>query len=654
MLYLKKAEIKNFRLLSSVEMDFDESLTVLVGKNNTGKTSLMDFLSLLSDCDGRKLDFNDVPVKLRSELYKSLKSFLKGEIDYATLKGKLMFPEIRLTVDYSKEDETDNLGALSPFIIDIDENITEAVAMVRYELVSESAVRKVYADVVSYEKKFANMVKQITQDSFDDICEKVFYAASTKKDSALLVQIGSSEFKALFPMYRIMAERSMDESEKANKEPMRDLFTTVFKGEIQNNDIEEDIRKLKDRCIDAKLDSQKEIDELLASIVKATIGFGYPAAEAQVLTAIADISIEEPIKKADLAYTMEDGERLPSIRNGLGYKNLIKIELELYGFSLFMKKKTSRSVPLLFIEEPEAHMHPQLQQRFIEHIRSATSKILGGDSVQIVISTHSPHIANSAGFDNICYLHKIEDNVESKNLKDFCTKNEENALFIKKYMTLTRCDLFFADKLILVEGTSERLLLPDMIEELFGDKVNGGAACLASQYYTICEVGGAYAHKFIPFVEFLGIPTLIITDIDSVDDCAPHPKHCTVSKAADTSNETIKHWMKALLNNKCADFAAIKNLSVDDRTKGNIHIEWQTEESGLCGRSLEEAIKNVNRKLYDLPDELKDDKELEYNANKDGKKADFALKLLTEEKGYAIPKYIERGLQWLGESGAKK
>lgn len=69
----------------------------------------------------------------------------------------------------------------------------------------------------------------------------------------------------------------------------------------------------------------------------------------------------------------------------------------------------------------------------------------------------------------------------------------------------------------MVEGASERLLIPDMIDKCnkSGD-FSSQKYKLPAQYYTIIEIGGAYAYKFIPFIEFLGIPCLILTDVDSV------------------------------------------------------------------------------------------------------------------------------------------
>lgn len=121
--------------------------------------------------------------------------------------------------------------------------------------------------------------------------------------------------------------------------------------------------------------------------------------------------------------------------------------------------------------------------------------------MQFVVTTHSSHMANKAEFSSMRYFmttnnHNTSDFYTTK-VKDFKagvagTLGNEVA-FLQQYMTLTRCDLLFADKAILIEGSTERLLLPKMIEKL--DKDNGEIN-LGSQYITVMEVGGAYAHNF--------------------------------------------------------------------------------------------------------------------------------------------------------------
>ena len=84
-------------------------------------------------------------------------------------------------------------------------------------------------------------------------------------------------------------------------------------------------------------------------------------------------------------------------------------------------------------------------------------------------------------------------------------------------------------------------------------------------------------------------------------------------------------------------------MNPDDKTRGKCHIEFQTIENGLCGRSLEEAIRNVNRKNYNLGNDISDDK----LAFKGKSKTDFALDLIYKCADYCVPEYIQSGLLWL-------
>ena len=91
------------------------------------------------------------------------------------------------------------------------------------------------------------------------------------------------------------------------------------------------------------------------------------------------------------------------------------------------------------------------------------------------------------------------------------------------------------------------------------------------------------------------------------------------------------------------DLAEIVALSSDKKTDGKCHIEYQIKENGLCGRSLEEAIMNVNRDIYNISEPVNEDK-LTFSEKS---KTDFALNLIINNPNYEIPKYIKDGLVWL-------
>lgn len=209
--------------------------------------------------------------------------------------------------------------------------------------------------------------------------------------------------------------------------------------------------------------------------------------------------------------------------------------------------------------------------------------------------------------------------------------------------------MYFCDKAILVEGATERLLIPDMITKCDNAGLfKGKSPSLASQYCSIIEVGGAYAHRFFEFIDFLGIPTLILTDIDFVNSKG---NKCLKGKAKRTSNATIMRWCRDKLNIALSSTVKIddvyKLISENFLTNGLRHIEFQKEENGYHARSLEEAIMNVNRSLYDI-----DASETNFSFNsKSEKKTDFSLQLLADDlfSNYNVPSYIVDGLIWLND-----
>lgn len=112
-----------------------------------------------------------------------------------------------------------------------------------------------------------------------------------------------------------------------------------------------------------------------------------------------------------VVYTHDD-HKLPEHYNGLGYMNLIsmifEIEILVKEFKRDKDKKPA-DINLLFIEEPEAHTHPQMQYIFIKNIKELLKEgVKGHDEItrplQYIVTTHSSHIVADSDFDDIKYL----------------------------------------------------------------------------------------------------------------------------------------------------------------------------------------------------------------------------------------------------------
>ena len=647
---LTKIHVKNYRLLVDAWMDVDSSMTLIVGRNNTARTSCMDIIEKV--LKGSSLSYDDYPLNKRQNLFDLITSFMKKDITFEELNQNIEVTSVEFTVDYSLDDPESNLGALSPFIIDVDVDTTSALIRAEYGLkLDEKSLFELFEAAFYVDGTFEpnlEEVRDIYNASFSKIFGLKIYAVNPKNSGDTQIKT-QNELAALFPFFAIPAERILGEDGAQNNNSLGTLITNYFSVNVDElaSDVSAEIKTLRKVVEDANKTVQRRSDELLSSVVNKAIGFGYPNAEELQLGVSTKLKIAEQITDHTKLTYMSDviGETLPSSHNGLGYKNLIKMEFLLADYAQKIKQGDNACIPLLFIEEPESHMHPQMQHAFAEYLEKFLQAITDV-SIQTFLTSHSAHIANTIDFSKIRYAQKTSTGVVYKNLRTFAQDNPDNMDFIKKYLTLSRCDLFFADKIIFVEGASERLLLPDMIEK--SDKeglFDSQKYKLPAQYYALIEIGGAYAYKFIPFVNFLGIPCLILTDIDSMIDGRTK---AVVSKGKTTSNTTIKWWMRKLKNlskKSKIDLADIIALKDAEKTIDKCHIEFQTKEQGLCGRSLEEAIRNVNRTHFGLSATPLEE-ELEF-AEKS--KTDFALNLICENPDYTIPQYIKSGLVWLND-----
>lgn len=250
---------------------------------------------------------------------------------------------------------------------------------------------------------------------------------------------------------------------------------------------------------------------------------------------------------------------LPEKYNGLGYQNLISMIFNLIRFRdewMRVGKAGKRSEssndfiePLHFvmIEEPEAHLHAQVQQVFIKKAYDVLRNHpdLGDNtqfSTQLIVSTHSSYIAHEVDFVSLRYFKRTPatsvNNVpcaEVVNLSSTFGDNSDTAKFATRYLKTTHCDLFFADAAILVEGPAERMLVPHFIRNKFPD--------LDRSYISLLEIGGSHAHRLKPLIETLGLLTLVITDLDSIGKDTTGKVRPEKGKEYRTGNDSIKSWV---------------------------------------------------------------------------------------------------------------
>jgi predicted ATP-dependent endonuclease of OLD family len=657
---IHRVKIRNFRLLADVELVLEEQTTLIVGRNNSGKTSLSELMRRLLTDSAATFQLEDFSSACYDDFCTALDARNRGLEDDAI---RALIPAIEFRLRCRYDPAQPELGPLSPFVIDLDPACTEAVVVIRYELKDGKLAR--LFDGQSTEP----LNNEIRAAFFRALRERIPNEFGVKiwaedpNDGDNRRQMQPSALRNLVKTGFINAQRGLDDVTSRESDVLAKIVEGLFA--IATSPMADAGDQLVAETLKTAVqDIQTQIDTSFGGQLKSLIptlqSFGYPGLGGQELHTETVLDVRRLLSNfTKVRYSGYGGVALPESYNGLGARNLIFILLQLVGFyKAFKAELTAPGVHLVFIEEPEAHLHPQMQEVFIRQLAKIAQQLVAGGEdntpwpVQFVVSTHSSHVANEAGFESIRYFlgasvpgaaagvrqTKIKDLREGlKGKPDFDKK------FLHQYMTLTRCDLFFADKAVLVEGLSERLLLPIIFAKLEAAEPAGPK--LSSQYTTVMEVGGAYAHLFFDLLDFLELRSLIITDIDAVEK--PGGKACAVHQGTASSNACLKAWFS---NDDPFTLAGLVAKTDRDKVNGRNRIAYQCAElaDGPCGRTFEDAFILANAALFGLTGTTREALELEARSNaSELKKSEFALKHAIAETGWTSPMYILDGVRWL-------
>ncbi|MCY4129598.1 MAG: ATP-dependent endonuclease [Gammaproteobacteria bacterium] len=659
-MHIHKVTVRNFRLLADVELVLEKETTLVVGRNNSGKTSLSEAIRRFLVEQTPKFQIEDFSNTSYDDFCEALKAKKVGRQEDEV---RALIPYIELRLLFRYDPELPELGPLSDFVVDLDPECNEAQVVARYEL-SDGAIEKLFADQpadeLTDEARLAFF--QVLRERIPDLFVAKIWAEDPN-DHTNRKPMSVSALRTLLKSGFVNAQRGLDDNTSRDTDVLakvlEDLFSAAKSPTADQNDqlvagaLQDAVRDIQLRIKD---NFQGELQKLMPTLQT----FGYPGLDGSEIEAETTLDVERLLSNhTKVKYAGHHGILLPESYNGLGIRKLIFILLQIVSFYRnFRAESSSPGVHLVFIEEPEAHLHPQMQEVFIRQVSRIAQQLSTQDGapfpwpVQFVVSTHSSHIANAAGFEAIRYFlpTSVDGGVRQTKIKDLREglreTPEQHKRFLHQYLTLTRCDLFFADKAVLIEGTSERLLLPVIISKL--EEAEPNLPKLSSQYMTIMEVGGAYAHIFFDLLDFLELRTLIITDLDSV--VADGGAACPVHEGTATSNACLKTWFED------DDYSLTALLAKDDtvKVKEFRHIAFQRPETegGPCGRTFEDAFMLANPTMFGIEDGQSEDQALCAWAKLSRlKKSEFALKYAIDETGWTAPGYILDGLRWLAGVG---
>jgi predicted ATP-dependent endonuclease of OLD family len=661
-------EVCNFRRLACTRLDLDEGTTVLVGANNSGKTSLLTVLrNFLGDAPGfRPYDLSlSQWAKLRelSKAWENLAEDPTTDIKEADQWEKQLqtllscMPFVDLWFD-AKE------GAYSyvaPFITSLKWEGGDVGVRIRLEPVSNAdELRKLAwayrearfpvkalpqeghvwpVDIIDYWLRHAADLRRIAAYRLDPQKGPLAVAAAAPPQSLPpgSSAVDLSHMRKLIRVDFVAAQRGLgtEEDEARSESPTSrpGMFSSqLLKFARQHLNVSTSASGHGEALVTAIAKAQADLDELIYNALKPAMEdvevLGYPG-----LHDPQQFHFRTRIQTADLLahstavqYLVDKGavdESLPEHSIGLGYQNLQSLSFMLVSFRaarLNPPQGAPAAVHLVLVEEPEAHLHVQVQRNFSAN---ALGLIRPKDEIhtnlrsQLLISTHSSHLAHGDSFTRLRYVKRLpgaaaggKPSTEVVNLGDAFGNDVETRTFAERYFQVQHTDLLFADGAVFVEGTAERMLVPLFIEREFPN--------LAKKYLSFVDIGGSHAHRLRPLIERLGIPTAVITDLDPViptksasGKTVRSAVHIAGQTDLECGNDTLTSWHPTLGSFKNYGTPTAAELVWTSPAGVKVRFAWQLPVAAASNQwpsSFEDALVLSNIAWFKKLDEEVDEK----------------------------------------------
>ncbi len=435
-MWLRELQICNFRKIDALTVCFPRGLTVLVGENNSGKTTIIDALRLMlfssRDFDSLRITEDD----------------FRADAKHAPIEISCRFTGLE------DEDEVH----FQECLVDIGDGKFEMQVNARVEF-NETTNR---CNVKMWGGETEGGA--LPSNHYDRL-------------ATIYLQPLRDPERGLRPGQHSQVSRLID---CLTKEDQRAKFETIAK------DANKQIRTLK-----PVKEARRDINAQMAAIA------------GRELTQKTELIFTDPTFRRIIAGLQPEIEGLPFALNGLGYNNLIFTSATLG----MLRRSPQFSFRSILVEEPEAHLHPQLQMLLLKHLADVASD-QEGNEVQVIASSHSPILASQAPIDSVVSVHEVNGKVSAVSVCSI-TIDDTIKKKLQRYLDATRGELFFARRILMVEGVAEALLLPVLA------KISGGN--LKKSSVTVLNADGINFNAFTPLfgTEGLRVPVVILTDGDA-------------------------------------------------------------------------------------------------------------------------------------------
>lgn len=687
---LKEVTIQNYKKFADTTFTLDNDITLLAGANNSGKTSLIDLLCSILGNNRVPYSVSNIPVTLAKawcdQIYpvfnKCFRAGLGKEKTISEIIQEILPSEqephepgilipptlVKLRIDYSI---TDDIRNFADYVMDFDSEKHSFYFVYTFKphIISlGQALDKDYEKLKSRYEKIENPDTESDKVEFlkekilctyaDSIIESCQFTDSSFENGRT---IELSDFRKLFNFKNIYAGRQLDDQ---NTGRTRNLSKNMIDLACKDEDWKSLIGELPDKILQpiedleiTKVVRKVSVDGLSEAIDEVSKANGGNSGEMILDLDISEEAISTLINQITNAKYQFEGYVLSEASQGLGYSNMIYILLQL---ETYKRNINPLLVNIFIIEEPESHMHPQMQSVFAKYLR----KYYQLKKIQGLITTHSSEMVRATDMKNL-RVARPNGTFDSR-VYDFSSFKESISTdpilnnFYDWFYEIGFSDIVFADRVILYEGDTERLLIRKLSTLNIYEALN-------QLYIAFVQVGGAYAHNYRKLIEFLKVKTLILTDLDYDKAAADEAtiKSSKTTNATLNSFYTISHpGVYPTVDNLYSWAEAGENILFD----GCAYIAFQGVSDNYA-RTLEEAMiaKKYRIKTYEKKArldwiELRADDELKYTiprelpeccirdivAHTSNGKTDFMysviLNKLVEDM---LPEYIKEGLTWL-------
>lgn len=671
---LRFVELCKFRRLGKVQLDLDQQTTILVGANNSGKTSILTalrhFLSESTAFGAFDISLSEWPalralgVEWEALTEDPATSVPKPCDDWEGQLATLL--SAMPTLDLWFDAEAGMFHYIQPFLSKLVWKGGAVGVRLRLEPASDVTSLKELAwaynlarqpvkgmssaslawpiDLLDYwlrEPRKLGQIRPYTLNAANNPIQgiktyqtQILPAGAQPADRKQLAKLIRVDFVAA---QRGLGSEEADSKSTSSSHPIGLFSNQLLKFARQHLNVAVTGHGQRADLIQAVADAQKELDQKIQDALAPSVAevklLGYPG-----LHDPQEIRFRTRIHTADLLdhstavqYSMKGGggeDMLPEFSIGLGYQNLQSLSYQLVSFKTARMNPEKGSPPpvhLVMIEEPEAHLHVQVQRIFPDKAHkliSPTDKDASALKSQLLISTHSSHLAHAEDFDRLRYVRRTPasathptPSTEVVDLGEVFGDDNDTRQFAERYFRVQHTDLLFANAALFVEGVAERMLVP-LFMELKYETLN-------SRYVSLLDIGGSHAHRLKPLVEKLRIPTIVITDIDPTQETinADTGKKSWTATAntgqagLKCGNATLRQWHPQLETLDDFKTPSASNLTWTGAPDCKVRFAWQLpvgEADNEWPTTFEDSLILTNiewfKELHKLAEEAQADK----------------------------------------------